>query len=131
MRTILGAIGVTLAVGVLSAFAIAGLGDGTQVYQATMDSARLAGASAELEVDGDNATLVADGVPEPEGAYQVWIKRPGVENPQPSELFLPRNGEATVAIPDAEDAAAILVTRELRAGDGRPSEDPVISISLA
>jgi hypothetical protein len=65
MRRILGAIGATLAVGVLSGFAIAGLGDGTQVYQATVDSARLAGASAELEVEDGEAVLIGERLPQP------------------------------------------------------------------
>jgi anti-sigma-K factor RskA len=123
-----------LAAGVLAGFVIAGLGDGTQTYQATVDSTQLQGAQAELRVDDGDATLVADGLPEPRGddVYQVWIKRPGVDAPEPSVLFLPRDGSAAAAVPDgADDAEAILVTREPRTGSETPSENPVMTISLS
>jgi hypothetical protein len=118
-----------LAVGVLAGFVIAGLGGGTRTYEGT---ARIQGASAELEVDDGQATLVADGLPEPEGSYQVWIKRPGETAPEPSVLFLPRDGSATTAVPGAaDDAEAVLVTREPKSGSAEPSEEPVMTIPLS
>ena len=122
-----------LAAGLLAGFAIAGLGDGAQTYQASVDAAQLQGAQAELRVDDGEATLVADGLPEPRGddVYQVWIKRPGVEAPEPSVLFLPRDGSAAAAVPDAADAEAVLVTREPRSGSDTPSENPVVTVSLS
>lgn len=92
MRRILGTIGV-VAVAAAVAFAVADRGGDAQVYQGTVDPAKLQGASAELEVSDDGATLVADGIPEPRpgDAYQAWLKRPGVDSPEPtSTLFLPR-----------------------------------------
>ena len=91
MRRILGTIGV-VAVSVVAGVAIANLGDGARVYQATVDPAVAPGASAKLQVSDDGATLVAEGLPEPpEGrAYRAWIRLPGQE-PQPkSILFEPR-----------------------------------------
>jgi anti-sigma-K factor RskA len=119
-----------LAVGVLAGFAIAGLGGGTETYPGTIDNARLQGASAELRVEGDEATLVADGLPEPDGSFQVWLMPEGSDTPEPSVLFLPRDGAATAAVPGVEDARAVLVTREPKSGSSEPSEQPVIEIPL-
>jgi anti-sigma-K factor RskA len=98
-------------------------------------STTLPGASAELEVSDDASTLVAENVPEapPGELYQVWLKRPGVDAPEPtSVLWTPRSdGSATVAVPSDEDVEAVLVTREPRGGSDTPSEDPVITIPLA
>jgi hypothetical protein len=131
MRRILGALGVTLAIGALSGFVIAGLGGGTQVYQATVDSAQLQGASAELRVEDGEAVLVAEGLPEPEGSFQTWIKRPGVESPEPSVLFLPRDGSASAAVPESvDDAEAVLVTFEPKEGSDEPSNPPALTVPL-
>jgi anti-sigma-K factor RskA len=120
-----------LAVGVLAGFVIAGIGgDGAQTYPGTVDTGRIQGASAELEVRDGEATLVAEGLPEPEGSYQVWIMPEGSDTPEPSELFLPRDGAARAAVPDVEDAAAVLVTREPKSGSSAPSEQPVIEIPI-
>jgi anti-sigma-K factor RskA len=121
---------VVLAVGVLAGFGIAGLGGGVETYEATVDTGQLEGASAELRVEDGDATLVADGLPEPEGAYQVWIMPRGSNVPKPSVLFLPRDGQAEAAVPDVEGADAVLVTREPKSGSGEPSENPVVTIPL-
>jgi hypothetical protein len=66
--------------------------------------------------------------------YQVWLKRPGVEAPEPtSVLWSARSdGSATVAVPGSlDDVEAVLVTREPRGGSDTPSEAPVITIPLA
>ena len=63
------------------------------------------GASAELEVAGDKATLVAENLPTPpEGrVYEVWVQPKGPEDtpPEPTNvLFVPRgDGSAEAAIP--------------------------------
>jgi anti-sigma factor RsiW len=121
-----------LAVGVLAGFGVAGLGDGSRTYQATVDPAQLQGASAQLRVEDGEATLVADGLPEPEGAYQVWIKRPGVDAPEPSVLFLPRDGSATAAVPGAvDDTEAVLVTFEPKEGSDEPSGPPAVTVPVS
>jgi Anti-sigma-K factor rskA len=114
----------------LAGFVIAGTGDGSRSYQATVDPAMVQGASAELRVEGDEATLVAEGLPEPEGSYQVWIKRPGISEPEPSVLFLPRDGSATAAVPGAEGAEAVLVTFEPKDGSDEPSSPPALTVPL-
>jgi hypothetical protein len=87
--------------------------------------------SAELRVEDGDATLVADGLPEAAGAYQAWIMPRGSDTPQPSELLLPRDGHANVAVPGTHDAAAVLVTREPKRGSSVPSEQPVLTIDMS
>jgi hypothetical protein len=133
MRRILGAIGVTLAIGALSGFAIAGIGgDGTQTYQAAVDSS-LQGASVELEVSDDASTLVAERLPDPPPGevYMAWIKRPGSDSPEPSVVFLPRDGSATVQALASGNVDEVLVTREPSARSQTPSEEPVIEIQMS
>jgi anti-sigma-K factor RskA len=121
-----------LAVGVLAGFVIAGLfGGGASTYQMNVDEARLQGASAEVRVEDDQVTLVADGLPEPDGAYQAWIVEPGSDTPRPSLVFLPTNGRAEIVVPGAKDAASVLVTRERKRGARTPSEAPVMSANLS
>jgi anti-sigma factor RsiW len=109
-----------------------GSGEGTSTVAG---NTTLQGASVELEVSDDASTLVAQDVPQPPPGeeYQVWLKRPGVQAPEPtSVLWTPRsNGSATVAVPSDGDVEAVLVTREPRGGSDTPSEDPVITIPLA
>jgi anti-sigma-K factor RskA len=120
-----------LAAGVLAGFVIAGSGDGSRTYQATVDPAQLQGASAELRVEDGEATLVAEGLPEPDGSFQVWIKRRGVDAPEPSVLFLPRDGSAEAAVPESvDDAEAVLVTFEPKDGSDEPSNPPALTVPL-
>jgi Anti-sigma-K factor rskA len=119
-----------LAAGLLAGFVIAGSGDGSRTYQATIDPAQVPGASAELRVEGDEAILVAEGLPEPEGSFQVWIKRPGIESPEPSVLFLPRDGSAAAVPASIEDAEAVLVTFEPKQGSDDPSNPPALTIPI-
>jgi Anti-sigma-K factor rskA len=132
-RRLLASVAATvLAAGVLAGFVIAGSGDGSRTYQATIDPAKVDGASAELRVEDGEATLVAEGLPEPDGSFQVWIKRPGIDSPEPSMLFLPRNGSAVAAVPQVvDDAEAVLVTDESKAGSEEPSEAPVLTIPIS
>jgi Anti-sigma-K factor rskA len=133
MQKIVRAMAAVAAAGALAGFAIAGIGDGSQTYRGSVDPARVAGARAALRVEDDGATLVADGLPQPVGAYQAWVMPKDSESPQPSVRFLLRAGSASVAVPgaDAEDAAAVLVSREPRDGSGTPSEEPVVTINLS
>jgi anti-sigma-K factor RskA len=123
-----------LAAGVLAGVVIAGVGGGTRTYDATIDAAQVQGASAELEVSDGQATLVAENLPEPPPGetYQAWIKRPGVEAPEPSVLFLPRDGSATAVVPGAaDDAEAVLVTLEPRRGSEEPSGPPAMTVPVS
>jgi Anti-sigma-K factor rskA/Domain of unknown function (DUF4331) len=131
MRKILGTLAAVLAVCALAGFVIAGPGEGTRTYDGTVDSALTA--SAELEVSDDGAILAAERLPEPRPgeAYQVWLMPKGSDTAQPSVLFLPRDGSASVAVPGAEEAEAVLVTREPKSGSTEPSEQPVVTIELS
>lgn len=125
------AVATVLAAGVLGGFVLAGLGGGAQTYQGAIDQTQLQGASAELEVKDGQTTLVAEGLPEPEGSFQLWIMDEEGGQPRPGPLVLPRDGQATAAVPGAEDAAAVLVTREPKAGSQEPSEQPIITFDLS
>jgi hypothetical protein len=111
--------------------ALLGGGDETRTVVA---STTAQGASVELEVTDDGATLVARNLPEPPAGklYQVWLKRPGVEAPEPTDvLWSTRGGAAEVAVPGSlDDVEAVLVTREPRRGSDTPSETPVITAEL-
>jgi anti-sigma-K factor RskA len=120
-----------LIAGVLAGALLTG-GEDARTIQATIDPEQVQGARAELRVEDGGATLVADGLPEPDGAYQVWIKRPGVEAPEPSVLFLPRNGSAAAAVPESvDDAEAVLVTFEPKRGSEEPSGQPAVTFPLS
>lgn len=77
-------------------------------------------ASAELEVDGDKATLVANRLPAPpEGeAYMVWLKRPGNEAPEPS-------------VAGVDDAEAVLVNTEQPGGAAEPTSAVLMTATLS
>jgi anti-sigma-K factor RskA len=131
MRRIIGTIGAVAATAV-AAVAIAGLGDRTQTYEGTVDAATARGASVELEVSDDGATIVSERLPEPRPGeeYQVWLKRPGVDHPEPtSTLFQPRgDGSVTVQALASGNVEEVLVTSEPKAGSNEPSGQPVLTI---
>jgi anti-sigma-K factor RskA len=120
-----------VAVALVLAGVLAGslLGGGTKTYQ-------FQGASAELEVTDDGATLVADNLAAPpEGkVYEVWLKPKGSDTPEPTDvLFTPRSdGAATAAIPgDVSDVEQVLVTAEPMGGSATPTSDPVMTATLS
>jgi Anti-sigma-K factor rskA len=94
-------------------------------------------ASAQLEVEGNRATLVANHIPAPpEGkVYMVWLKRPGQDAPEPtSALFTPRSdGSATASVPGAarDDAEAVLVNTEAPPGPDAPTSPVLMSATLS
>jgi hypothetical protein len=131
MRRIFGIIGATLAIGALAGFGIAELGDGTTTYEGTT---QLQSAGVAIEKEDGKTTLVADGLPEPEGrdVYKAWLECPGVEAPEPSVAFLPHDGSAATQLPDVcEGAESVLLTREDDPDATAPTEDPVAEIRLA
>ena len=85
------------------------------------------GASAELEVTGDKATLVAQNLPAPpEGrVYEVWVMPKGSKTRrEPTNvLFMPRgDGSAEAAIPGSvSDMQQVIVTDEPTAGSDAPT----------
>jgi anti-sigma-K factor RskA len=112
---------------------LAPIGDpDTRTLAVTVDRAQAPDARAELQVAGGEATLVADDLPEPPAGrvYQVWVMRPGSQDPEPtSTLFLPRrDGSAAAAVPgDVSDIDAVLVTDEPAGGSEAPTRRPLLS----
>jgi anti-sigma-K factor RskA len=105
----------------------------TTTYPVTVDAQ---GASAELEVSDDGATLVANNLPQPpEGrSYEVWLMPEGSETPRPTDvLFLPRgDGSAVAAIPGSlEDVREVLVTDEPRGGSEEPTGKLLMSAEIS
>ena len=93
------------------------------------------GASAELEIDGDQAMLVAENLPAPpEGkVYEVWLMPEDSETPEPTDvLFMPRSdGSAEAAIPSVDGVRQVLVTDEPHGGRDTPSGHVMISAELS
>jgi len=106
----------------------------------TADGSRTvsAGPNAKVEIDGDNATLVAQMDPPPEGrVYEVWVKPKGAAADAPPEptnvLFVPRSdGAVEAAIPgSADDIAQILVSDEPPGGSDTPTGEVVMQANLS
>jgi anti-sigma-K factor RskA len=122
---------VLLLAGGVAGMLVAG-GDGSETVVAQVDQQVAPGARVTLEIDGDDADLVASRLPEPPAGrvYQVWLQR-GDQAPEPTDtLFLPRtDGSARAALPEgAADADAILVTHEPRGGSRAPTQAPFVSV---
>ena len=93
-------------------------------------------AGAELEVDGDKATLVAERLPPPpeDRVYEVWVMPKGSDTPQPTDvLFTPRgDGSAEAAIPGSvDDIQQVLVTDEPREGSDEPTGELLMAADLS
>ncbi len=95
----------------------------------------LAGASAALHQSGGHTWLTVADMPEPSlgHVYEVWLKRPGHAEPQPTDsLFAPTSsGVATAAVPDSGGASEVLVTQEPAGGTQRPTAPAVIVAHLS
>ena len=93
------------------------------------------GASAALHQSGGHTWLTVADMPEPAAGhvYEVWVKRPGRAEPQPTDsLFAPTSsGTATVAVPDSGGANEVLVTQEPAGGTRLPTTTPVIVARLS
>lgn len=93
------------------------------------------GASAALHQGGGHTWLTVADMPEPSAGhvYEVWVKRPGRAEPQPTDsLFAPTSsGTATVAVPDSAGAREVLVTQEPAGGTRLPTAPPVIVAHLS
>jgi anti-sigma-K factor RskA len=114
---------------VAGVLAVSLVGGGTKTYE-------FQGASAELEVTDDGATIVAHDLPAPpEGkVYEVWLMPKGSKTPEPTDvLFTPTSdGAATAAIPgDVSDVGQVLVTAEPMGGSDTPTSDPIMTASLS
>lgn len=105
----------------------------TREIQASV-SRQAKGASAELVVEGDSATLTADAMPglKRHEVFQAWIQDEGEAELKPSTTFMRgRGGTATASIPGVGDAARVMVTREPRGGSPQPTSAPLLRASLS
>jgi anti-sigma-K factor RskA len=121
-----------LIAGVLAGTALDGTArDGTATRSISAD-VKAPGASAQLQVAGEKATLVARNLPAPPAGrvYEVWIMPKGSATPRPtSVLFVPRgDGSAEAAIPGSvSDTQKVLVTDEPSAGSDTPTGKVILS----
>jgi anti-sigma-K factor RskA len=92
-------------------------------------------AGAQLEVEGDQATLVAQDLPAPpEGrVYEVWLMPEGSDTPEPtSVLFTPRSdGSAVAAIPSVDGVRQVLVSDEPTGGSDEPTGDILMAAEIS
>jgi anti-sigma-K factor RskA len=125
-----------LFIGVAIGVGVGGLGSSQpKTIAATVDQKVAPRAGAELEVDGQEATLVAHGLPPaPSGrVYQVWLKRPGQAPEATSALFTPRgDGSATATVTGPlDDVEQVLVTDEPIGGSEIPTRKPFVVASMS
>jgi anti-sigma-K factor RskA len=130
------AVGVVLLLGVAIGVGVSQLDSGGgRTVTAVFDKSRAPRASAQVEVNGDGATLVARGLPAPPSGrvYQIWLKRPGRAPEPTSALFRPRrDGTATATVPgDLSGVAQMLVTDEPDGGSRRPTTSPLLSAAMS
>ncbi len=92
-------------------------------------------ASAHVIVRHGVATLVVTGLPAPPAGkiYQVWLKRPNVTAPAPTNaLFgVDHHGAGHTSVPTISGVQAVLVTAEPDGGSPAPTENPVIVAPLS
>ena len=92
-------------------------------------------ADARLELHRDSTRLVAEHLPAPPPGrvYQVWLKRDGVKDPQPTNaLFRVRgDGEASVDVPgNMKGVQQVLVTDEPDGGSEKPTGEVAIAAAV-
>ena len=120
---------VTLLLGLVAGAALVG-GGRTVPFESAPS---LAQASAELEIDGDKAVLVANGLPAPpEGqVYMVWLVGPDGKPKPTSALFKPRgDGSATASVTGLGDAEAVVVNTEQSPDVTAPTSPVLMTATL-
>jgi anti-sigma-K factor RskA len=115
-----------LVAGVLAGSALTGPDTATYAFQ---------GQNATLEVEGDNARLVARDLPAPPQGrvYEVWLMPEGSDTPEPTDvLFTPRSdGSAVAAIPSVDGVRQVLVSDEPPGGSEEPTGEILMSAELS
>jgi anti-sigma-K factor RskA len=123
-----------LLLGVVAGVLIAGGGSGdTRTVAARV--ADMPGASGHVQIDGDRAELVVDGM-RTAGAdrvYQVWVLHRGHTEAAPAgALFdVDRSGHGVAALPGGVgDVTTVMVTSEPEGGSSKPTSRPVVTAAL-
>jgi anti-sigma-K factor RskA len=113
-----------------------GSSDATRTVAAQITGGGMAGAKAELEIEGGHAELVVDGMRSAGSGrvYQVWLLHEGQTEPVPAgALFdVDRAGHGTAALPGGvAGVRQVMVSVEPAGGSEQPTTDPVISARLS
>jgi anti-sigma-K factor RskA len=124
-----------LALGLLAGLGVAQLGgDDGRTVTAALTGAQAQRASAELEIDGDKATLTTSGLHRPDSGsvYKVWVVRRGEQAPHPNAVFLPsRDGTADVPVQGRLSGGdQVLVTSERNPQAQAPEGTPFIAATV-
>ena len=100
---------------------------GTPERTVTAQVSGAAGATVQLEVNGEEGRLMARDLPAPPNGrvYQVWLKRDGHAPEPTAALFVPsRDGAATASVPGSMgDIDQVMVTDEPDGGSPQPTGD--------
>ncbi len=93
-------------------------------------------AAARLEIQGDQAELVVDGMKAPGAGhvYQVWYVHDGQTDPVPAgALFdVDSAGQGAAALPGGvDDVKSVLVSVEPAGGSEKPTTQPVVAANLS
>ncbi len=120
---------------VAAALLIAGVLIGTALTGPESQTYAFDRAGAQLEVEGDQAKLVARDLPAPpEGrVYEVWLMPEGSDTPEPTDvLFTPRSdGSAVAAIPSVDGVRQVLISDEPRGGSDEPTGDILMAAEIS
>ena len=124
-----------LALGIGGGALLVGSGEDDPAARTIACASAPGGATCQMRVAGDSATLVVAGMKAPpEGRiYQVWLDRDNGTAPEPTEaLFSVRKGRASVAVPgDLQGVKQVLVTHEPLGGSEVPTRQPIIAARMA
>jgi len=121
---------VLIVVAVLAASSLTG---GATTYTAQVSAPR---AAAHLEVEDDQATLVAANLPAPPQGkvYEVWLMPKGSTTPEPTSVLFKPNADGAVEakIPGSmADVQQVIVTDEPPTGTAKPTGKPILSATLS
>jgi anti-sigma-K factor RskA len=121
-----------LIVGAVGGYLLHEPGDSSSLVTARRSSAAPQNLAGTLEREDGSAILTMSRLPAlpPNAVYEVWVKRDGTL--EPSSLFVPRRDRtAEAAVPGPlDDADAVLVTQEPRAGSQHPTSPPLLRADL-
>jgi anti-sigma-K factor RskA len=122
-----------LAAGLLIA---GGDAESTRTVAAQVTGVRSADAKAQVEIQGENAELVVDGMPAPAAGhvYQVWYLHDGQTEPvSAGALFdVDHAGHGAAALPGGLDGVQqVMVSVEPAGGSEKPTTQPVVSANLS
>ena len=123
------------AIAVAAVLAVSLLGDdnesGPSTVAAQPAAVLPAGAEGTLILRDGMATLEVARMPRLPSSqvYEAWVQRGGAILPS-STFIVDRDGTGAAAIPDVEGADRVMVTKEPRGGSDRPTNAPLLQVTL-